>query len=538
MPSRSNQPASRAPRRRAHAATAAAARSAGASASTAIVSFALGTPAIAQTIDFDWPVILGAGDSSRVSVVGDFTGDARHDIAVQVRDYPITELVIYRNDGDLEFTEIYREIISERWTSSLMAAGDFDGDDDLDLLWLDSISYRETSFEFFLNHGDGSSGARHTLPGPETVGGLAVGDLDDDGDLDFAYTSEGAVVAAFNEGDLNFRNEEIYFDGDSSSGHLAIGDIDGDGDKDIAASIFYGYYYRWWNLYWSNLVSVENEGGGVFTNASVVEIDWNRGWNIYPTEVRFGDVDGDGDLDAFVGGSQMDGDEYPTEIALLQCDSGVEFTQTHILLYGHGQGANLDLGDFDLDGRIDCAAMSSDRGVYVWSNRAIRNQLPPLPFPTNVSRFAFFTGEPVHAVDLTDDGFADLVTSGQDGISILRNISRFDGPVLAQTALERGEPATFTVSGVEPGERVFLLASTVGYGLTAGVAPLGGLTLDLLEPTQVASRLANPAGVATISGVIDSNFPADALTTQAIVRRGARGRDSVKTPFITAPVAP
>jgi hypothetical protein len=113
------------------------------------------------------------------------------------------------------------------------------------------------------------------------------------------------------------------------------------------------------------------------------------------------------------------------------------------------------------------------------------------------------------------------------------------GPVLDQTDLVRGRPANFRVRGAAPGERVHYLYSLSGTG--AGPCPgvLGGLCLDLLSPVVLmGDATANGIGTAVFSRTVPSGAPLVSLHTQAVMKRGAGGANSVKTNTVSAPILP
>jgi hypothetical protein len=109
---------------------------------------------------------------------------------------------------------------------------------------------------------------------------------------------------------------------------------------------------------------------------------------------------------------------------------------------------------------------------------------------------------------------------------------------LAHTELRRGERATLTASGAEPGERVYFVASAAGRGCGPCPPGLGGLCLDLLEPEQLlGSAIAGANGDATLAGSVPLLVP-ELVALQAVIRRGAEGEASLKSGAVEAAVAP
>ena len=73
----------------------------------------------------------------------------------------------------------------------------------------------------------------------------------------------------------------------------------------------------------------------------------------------------------------------------------------------------------------------------------------------------------------------------------------------------------------------------------AGIALLGGMNLDLKDPIfKMGFGIADGDGVATMNQFIPGGAPLITVGTQAIIRRGSGGSESVKSNFITAPVLP
>ena len=126
-------------------------------------------------------------------------------------------------------------------------------------------------------------------------GGVALADIDNDGDLDAYLVQGGKLVAEGGHGNKLFINRgDGYFEESSDSGDamdtgygmgVAAGDYDNDGDIDLYVT-----------NYGPNVL-LKNKGNGEFEDVSDVARVADEGWG---TGAAFLDLDSDGDLDLFV----------------------------------------------------------------------------------------------------------------------------------------------------------------------------------------------------------------------------------------------
>jgi hypothetical protein len=160
--------------------------------------------------------------------IGDIDGDS--DLDFLVTRWGNSSAVIYYNDGDtnndgqLEFTTQETNSNDYNMEGELF---DIDGDGDLDILLAD---YMNGEIDIFFNDGERSF-SELTLKGASgSPNGLAVGDIDEDGDFDIVMTGNGNATVFVNNGDTNndgvidFTSEALA--GTSNSWEVAFINLD------------------------------------------------------------------------------------------------------------------------------------------------------------------------------------------------------------------------------------------------------------------------------------------------------------------------
>lgn len=220
-------------------------------------------------------------------VLGDIDGDG--DLDFVAANSTGNSLSIRFNNGTGEFSG-FQELSVNQIRS--VAIGDIDNDGDLDLLA--TSGNNQNRVNIYVNGGSmaGSGGVSFTSGQEVAVGtrpqGLAVGDVNGDGNLDLLVANTGnpgnpsssTVSVRLNNGLGNFSgSQEVSVIAASS---VTVGDIDADGDLDLLTA----------NSDPRNTVTVHlNEGGTFSENSQEVIVGSD------PRSVATGDVDNDGDLD-------------------------------------------------------------------------------------------------------------------------------------------------------------------------------------------------------------------------------------------------
>lgn len=194
--------------------------------------------------------------------------------------------------------------------------------------------------------------------------GIALGDLDGDGDLDVfqanAYLSGEPVQADqhnlpdtiwFNDGQGVFHDSGQRL-GQNESKSVALGDLDGDGDLDAFVGAFYGPH-----RVWLNAGGIQGGNQGTFVDSGQ-RLENSGNYN-YKQSVFLGDLDSDGDLDAVVAASST---------AELWINDGHAVFHRSIQRIVFGYIYAMTMGDLDGDGDPDLIAGNLDNNLKVWLN--------------------------------------------------------------------------------------------------------------------------------------------------------------------------
>jgi enediyne biosynthesis protein E4 len=205
------------------------------------------------------------------------------------------------------------------------------------------------------------SGASGTLNQGLFSTNLAWGDYDNDGDLDLYVTNWGTSVsnpvnALFqNQGDGSFVDQAAVagVDNNQNSFAAAWADYDNDGDTDLYVADFFDQDF----LY-------QNSGDGTF-----IEVGRSRGLvNLErrgsSTSVAWGDYNGDGHLDFYIGKFYFANELYNN-------NGDGTFTQVTDLAIGDKRDTNAALwADYDNDGDADLYTINREQ-----ENQLFRNDL-------------------------------------------------------------------------------------------------------------------------------------------------------------------
>lgn len=233
-------------------------------------------------------------------------------------------------------------ISNEQRNTLALAVGDVDNDGDLDVI---SGDYMQTN-RLYLNDGNPINGFNGVI-GIDLSGdtrqtwAVALGDVDRDGDLDLVEGSADAPLTLYlNNGDGSFASGSSLSAEARNTRALNLVDINGDGDLDIVV----GNWLETNQLY-------RNQGQGVFDPPEDISPDTYR-----TAALAVGDVDQDGDLDV-VSGNGYCGVDGATEINRLYLNRGNGTFDSGLDISDHElRTTSIALADLDNDGRLDVIA--------------------------------------------------------------------------------------------------------------------------------------------------------------------------------------
>lgn len=261
-------------------------------------------------------------DSGRELALGDLDHDGDLDAISSTR-FGGAPSVLWQNDGTGRFTR--RGTLPADARSQLV---DLDGDGMLDI----------ASSSVFLNQGGFVFTPADALGEP-----FATGDFDGDGDQDVitgVNTADGPCALRINDGQAHFTSVPFAA---AYCPDIQAGDLDNDGTLDLVAIVWQGSPVK------ERGAVLLNNGQGLFEEVSNFGVDASR-------SLALGDLDGDGDLDLFVGSWGAAGARNPADQVWFN-DGHAQFSLGSSPLAG---SVEIVLGDLDGDGDLDAVAGNHD----------------------------------------------------------------------------------------------------------------------------------------------------------------------------------
>lgn len=324
---------------------------------------------------------FSAGTAPTAAKIADLDGNGLKDIAVVNLQ---GNLQLFFNNGAGSFDRVS---MNGLWPSSSNTSdldiGDLNGDGRNDIAV--SFSTQTGAVSVLLNQGSRSFAAPVNYNVCSSSRGVAIGDLDQDGDNDLADISQCSKAGVLlNNGQGSFALNGTYGSG-SGSKSITIADLNGDGLKDLA----------YLNYALGNITVVPNSGGGRFGPGQSYYV------SDLPDDLVVADFDGNGAADIAIANSY-----YSNIFILLHGDGGTFIGYSDFP--GGDSPSRITSADLNADGRLDLAVASqTNNSLSVFINRGDYTFAGPSTFAAGQAPVDITAG------DLDGDSLPDLVSVNQ-----------------------------------------------------------------------------------------------------------------------------
>ncbi len=313
---------------------------------------------------------------------------------------------ILLNDGKGKFLDGTAERLPpNRRDSEDIAVADFDGDGDIDILF---VSEDDQVNEYYINDGKGYfEDHSYKIPVTGKSNAVIALDVNQDGHQDLIIGNDGVNYCLINDGKGHWKEAPHFIPASTKTTQdLEAGDVDGDGDLDIINGNEDG------NELWIN------DGHGRFTDQTTERLKADlENWET--READFGDIDGDGDLDLLFANVNFRRDKDQQNRILLNDGKGFfKESNTGSLPLEKMHSVDGDLVDIDKDGDLDIITGNGFGNSYEFY---LNNGQGKFTNETSVILPASVRGDgiDIEANDYNNDGKIDLYLSNFRGGDML-----------------------------------------------------------------------------------------------------------------------
>ena len=421
----------------------------------------------------------------------DFDGDGRLDLALATGGWHGESLHIMQAQPDGSFCEAREYPMRLGSYPTALESADLDHDGVLDVVAsCFGNDNTASSIAVWLGNAGGTLHQALQFDVDASPFGLALGDVDEDGNLDVMVND-----------DLYFGTHGLHLLLGLGDGTLAtpialsiseqlqsprLADLDGDGHLDLIGivRVAASNYGNWF------LQTYVGHGDGTFTSGTSTAISkWSR-------VVRLHDLDGDGRYDALISPGWVSVPAQVPSVELSRGLAGLAFAPPTVLWSGPNLGA-VDIADVDSDGQIDIA-IPHDASPQFGGGIALLRGLGGLAFApaeeirTGTGLAACFSG------DVDGDGDVDFITT-TDSVGVVRALA----PGVFDTGL--------LTSAIQPNSGAVTTGDIDGDG-RIDLAMVSGTTNVALKRNLGQARFGSPrvlAGSTALEQVVLHDFNGD-----------------------------
>lgn len=433
---------------------------------------------------------VASGQRPNHIVAGDFNNDGRRDVVVASVDS--NDVRVYLGNGTGGLTLRSTTVVDDlNWWEESLAVGDFNGDSRSDVA---VISRSNSRIGIMLAAADGSLPTPTWLTSTADLHSITTGDMNRDNRLDLVVGGGNRVTTHLGNGDGTFgaaRTVAAPFIPHS----LALADFSGDGFLDIATAN---------NGNGSTVLM--NDGTGQFTTSIALAGATNA------RAVTAGDFNRDGRQDIALANRD-------THDIWIYTNLGSNSFSVPAKIAGHRDAETLVTGDVNRDGVIDLVSGGFNVSFVAMLGNGDGTFGRPIVLEGGDSEAS------AALVDLTGDGFNDIVSANYFSNTITAFISQADNPRnnrvtvmgaidsrddvdLVALPVRAGETWTIDIDAAEfqyPLDATVRILSTAGAVLTTG---LGGLDrdsgLDSVDPYVTWTFASAETVLIEVSGVRSS----------------------------------
>jgi len=370
------------------------------------------------------------GQENSSATFADFDGDGWLDLIVTGMNG--TQVTLFRNAGDGTFTDITDSSgITEMSLSYGVSFADYDRDGDLDF-WINHWLFAAEGSYLWRNNGDGSfTNVTNEAGIPlDTTADFTTNfsDINNDGWLDLLVSGDygsSQVFTSNQDGTFDLVTSPVITDENGMGG--AVGDYDNDGDLDWFVTSIYDFRTNIefpWGITGNRFY--QNDGLGNFTD--VTDETGTRigywGWG-----ACFADFNNDGWLDLFhVNGYSGGGDSSiepflndPSQLFISDQAGGFLERSIELGIIDTGQGRGIVCFDYDRDGDID---------IFITNNRQ-----PPALYRNDGGNNNNYLHIQLEGEDLNSEAVGARIYLTDNGITQMREL-RAGSNYLSQNPVE------------------------------------------------------------------------------------------------------